>query len=367
LVIALIAAGWMASGHLDLNATEDANSAATNGGSANGVSVVQITPPDKAQPKLAAVRARVLHAIPRVREIVARGRTEASRRVDIKAETPGRIIAIGVKKGARVAKGDVLVRIEAGDRLARLREAKALVQQRQIEYDAAKQLQKKGFRADTQVAGAAAALDAAKAQVKRMSVDISRLTIHAPFDGVVDVRPVEIGDWVDTGHSVSTIVDDDPLLVVAQVSEREVGYLSLGDRGTATLVTGEKVTGTVRYIATVAEGSTRTFRVEREIDKQDAHLRDGVTTEMRISIGEIYAHLVTPAVLTLNDAGIVGVRTVNDKDRVDFRPVNVVGTSNQGVWLTGLPPTVTVITVGQEFVRQGDQVKVVIDKEEPTS
>jgi multidrug efflux system membrane fusion protein len=357
LVIALIAAGWMASGQIDLNATEDSS----------GASDVQVTPPEKAKAKIATVRARVLHAIPRVREIVARGRTEASRRVDVKAETPGRIIAIQAKKGARVKRGDILVRIEPGDRMARLREAKALVQQRQIEYDAASKLQKKGFRADTQVAGAAAALDAAKAQVKRMTVDIGRLTIHAPFDGVVDVRPVEIGDWVDTGHSVATIVDDDPLLVVAQVSEREVGYLSLGDRVTAKLVTGETVTGTLRYIATVAEGSTRTFRVEVEIDKQEAHLRDGVTAEMRISIGEMYAHLVTPAVLTLNDAGIVGVRTVNDKDRVDFRPVNVVGTGAQGVWLTGLPPTVTVITVGQEFVRHGDRVNVVIDKGEPTS
>lgn len=357
LVIAVIAIGWMASGQFDLMATEEGN----------GNPAIQVTPPEKKAEKIATVRARVLYATPRIREIVARGRTEASRRVDVKAETPGRIIAIGAKKGARVKAGDVLVRIEVGDRLARLKEAKALVDQRQIEYDAANKLQKKGFRADNQVAASAAALDAAKAQVKRMTVDIARLTVHAPFDGIVDVRPVEIGDWVDTGHKVATIVDNDPMLVVAQVSEREVGKLALGDKATATLVTGEHVTGTIRYIATVAEGSTRTFRVEMEIDKQDAVLRDGVTAEMRISIGQIYAHLVTPAVLTLDDDGVVGVRTINDKNRVDFYPVNVEGTSKQGVWLTGLPPTVTVITVGQEFVRRGDRVKVVIDKEEPTS
>jgi len=357
LIIALVAAGWMASGQFDLMATEEGTSGAA----------VKVTPPEKAQPKIATVRARVLNAIPRVQEIVARGRTEASRRVDVKAETPGRIVAIGAKKGARIKAGEVLVRIEVGDRQAWLQEAKAQVDQRQIEFDAATKLQKKGYRADTQVAGAAAALDAAKAQVKRMTVDIDRLTIHAPFDGVVDIRPVEIGDWVDKGHTVATIVDDDPLLVVSQVSEREVGYLAVGAKGSAKLVTGEAVTGTVRYIATVAEGATRTFRVELEVDKQDLHLRDGVTADMRINIGDTYAHLVSPAVLTLNDDGIVGVRTVDPDERVVFRPVEVMGTGKDGVWLTGLPPTVTVITVGQEFVRDGDKVHVVIDKEGPTS
>ncbi len=355
--IALVAAGWMASGQFNLNANEDSNA----------VAVAKIEQPPKPEAKIPAVRARVLQATPRVKEIIARGRTEASRRVDVKAETPGRIISIRAKKGARVKKGDVLVRIEAGDRHARLKEAKALVKQRQIEFDADKKLQKKGFRAETKVAGAEAALDAAKAQVKRMSVDIARLTIHAPFDGVVDLRPVEIGHWVDTGHNVATIVDDDPLLVVAQISEREVGYLSVGDIGVAKLVTGETVTGKVRYIATVADEKTRTFRVELEINHQDEQLRDGVTTEMRIKVGETYAHLVTPAVLTLNDAGIVGVRTVNDDDRVVFRPVTVAGTGKQGVWLTGLPPTITVITVGQEFVRDGEQVRVVIENKGPTS
>ncbi len=89
--------------------------------------------------------------------MILRGHTEAIRKVDVKAETYGRVIELKVEKGDRVEKGAVLARLSPEDRPARLAEAKALRDQRKIEYQASDRLSKKGYRAETQLAGAKAA------------------------------------------------------------------------------------------------------------------------------------------------------------------------------------------------------------------
>ncbi len=355
--IAVAVVGWVLSGQVDLFAGDDR---------VVPVAALETTPP-AAGKELVAVRARLLTAQPRTREVVVRGRTEALRSVDVRAETYGRVVAVTAKKGARVRRGAVLLRLATDERAARLTEARALVRQRQIEYDAAKSLSAKGFRAETKMAEASARLDSAKAQVKRMEVEVARLTIRAPFEGVVDRLPVEIGDYVKVGNVVATVVDEDPFLVVAQVSERDVGSLTVGDPGTAKLVDGGEVTGRLRYISATADPETRTFRIELEVPNKDRTLRDGITAEIRIAVEQTEAHLVSPAVLTLNDAGEVGVRLVDENDVVAFRRVSILNQGPEGIWLTGLPSRIRLITVGQEFVRDGDRVRVVLENPKGTS
>src|SRR5690606_19096231 len=120
---------------------------------------------------------------------------------------------------ARVKAGDAVCRLEVADRQAQLDEAKALARQRQLEFDGATQLSKNGFRSQTNVAAAAAALDAANAQVERMTIEMQNTVIRAPFDGVIDQRPVEIGDYLGMGGICATIIDEDPYLVTGEVSE----------------------------------------------------------------------------------------------------------------------------------------------------
>ncbi len=362
LLIAVVAVGWVASGQLGLFAHEEEKSIAlvTPGNDGKG-------PATAIDKSLVAVRVQVLKAVTKVEEIVARGRTEAYRKVELRAEIPARVIAVEVEKGARVKKGDVLVRLDPGDYYARLKEAKALVRQRQIEYDAAKSLQAKGYRAETKLAASETLLDTAKAMAKRTRVQVSRLTIRAPFDGIIDRRYVEVGDYMKEGNPVAAIIDEDPFLVVGQISEREINRIAVGDVGRAKLVTGRTVSGTVRYLSATADPATRTFRMELEVPNPDGTLRDGITAEIRVEVKKVRAHLVSPAVLTLNDEGLAGVRVVDDNDVVSFRPAQIISTDSDGVWLIGLPETVRIITVGQEYVRDGDKVRVSIQPEASAS
>ena len=136
----------------------------------------------------------------------------------------------------------------------------------------------------------------------------------------------------------------------------------MGAQGRARLVSGARVDGTLRFIASVADPATRTFRIELQVDNPDGRIPDGVTAEIHVPLQRLSAHLVSPAILTLDDAGRLGVKTLTDEGLVGFSPVEVLETGPDGVWLDGLPPVVTFITVGQDFVQIGQKVRAV---EEP--
>lgn len=316
---------------------------------------------------LTAVRVREVTARARTRSITVNGRTEESRRVTLRAETAGPVAETGAEEGRAMKAGDIVVRLDVEDRNARLAEAKALVRQRQIEYRAAAQLAKKGFRADTQLAGARAQLDAAMARTKSMEIDLRRTVIRAPFDGVLETRYVERGDYVRNGDNVASIVDLDPILAVGYVSERNVADIAIGTPGSVRLVDGRRAEGRVRYVASVAEPETRSFRIELEIANPDYGIRAGLTGELNLPLSDIHAHVVSPAVLTLADDGRIGVRIVDGEDRVVFVPVKILADTPQGVWIDGLADGARLITVGHEFVRAGQKVRPVRETAETPS
>ncbi len=350
-VLALAAAGWVASGQV---------------GQDDGPKAARKPPADLAATQIVpTVRVRSLIATPRQTEVILRGRTEAIRKVDVKAETYGRVIELKSEKGDRVEKGTVLALLSPGDRPANQAEATALREQRNIEYEASRRLSKKGYRAETQLAGAKAALKAAEAAVARARVALRNTTIRAPFDGLVVAREAEIGDFIDKGDPVARIIDLDPMLAVAQIGERDRGRVTIGAPARVTLIGGREVAGKIRFVTAEAEPTTRTFRIEIELPNPGAQIPDGITAEIRLPLGAVIAHRVSPAILTLTDEGRIGVKTLGPDNRVRFRPVQIIGDGADGVWLSGLPERVTLITVGQEFVTEGQIVRPIDDVDLP--
>jgi len=320
--------------------------------------------PRSDRPAVTKVRVRVLEAQPVTRDVVIYGKTEAARSVTLRAEIDGRVVKIGSMRGAPVRKGERIVELDARDREARLQQARALVAQRKIQYDAAKRLESKNFQSQTNVAEALANLEAARAAVAKVEVEIANSVVVAPFDGVLHTRPVEIGDFVAEGKEVARIIELDPILVTGEVTQKEIEFLKVGARGEAKLITGEEFDGVVRYVASEADDETRTFRIELEIDNPDKSVMSGTTAELRIPTETVPAHYLSPALLSLNSNDEVGIKSVDDHGKVVFHPVDIVRTGVDGVWVTGLPDRVRVITVGQGFVREGDQVEARADDQD---
>lgn len=292
-------------------------------------------------------------------EIVVRGRSAADRKVIARAEISGAVTATPTPEGSQVRAGDVLCEIALNARNAQLAETRAAFQKAKLDHDAAVKLHEGGFRSETAVASAKAALDLASANLKRAEIILSQTKITAPFDGIFDKRMVEVGDFVNIGDACGSVIQKSPFIVTGAVAEKDVGKISIGDRGVARFATGQTVEGVVRYVAASADPATRTFTVELEVPNEDGVLRDGVTADFTIYAREDLAHHTPRSALTIDDDGKIGVRIVSSEDEVQFIPVTLLGEDGAGIWVDGLEGEVDLIVRGQDFVTVGQKVGVV--------
>lgn len=313
------------------------------------------------------VRVRTQTAEEVMRTIVLNGQTAPARIVELSAETDGRIIFVGAERGANLSRKDVIVRLDKRDRNARLAQAKATVKQREVEYEGRLKLKTQSYVSEAQLQEAIALLEAARAELTRAELDLDYMSIRAPFDGALQSRQVEIGDFVKRGDPIAIVVDNRTIIVSANLSEFDAQYVRVGDAAQAQLATGEQVRGTIRYVAPVADNKTRTFAVELEIDNQDGAIRAGGTARLQISAELVKAHRISPSLLTLDDAGNIGIKIINDLGQVEFVVVDIALSSSNGIWVAGLPSTATIITVGQGFVTSGSRVDAVAESDVNTA
>lgn len=306
-----------------------------------------------------AVRVRTQSAEEVMRLIIVNGKTAPARVVQLAAETDGRVEYIGAERGASLERGNIIVRLDERDRNARLAQAAATVKQREVEYDGRLKLKSESYVSEAQLQEAVAMLEAARTELTRARLDLGYMTIRAPFAGALQSRQVEIGDFVKSGDPVATYVDNRTIIVAANLSEFDARFVDVGDEAEAQLATGELVRGRIRYVAPVADEATRTFTVELEVDNTEGSLRAGGTAELRIPAEAVLAHRVSPSLLTLDDAGNVGVKIVNDDGEVEFVIADIALSSSEGVWLAGLPQTATLITTGQGYVNDGALVDAI--------
>jgi membrane fusion protein, multidrug efflux system len=289
--------------------------------------------------------------------ITLRGRTEANRNVEVRAETDGLVVSEPRRAGARVARGDVLCRIERGSRNAELAEAEAALARAEADNRAAEQLSRKGYTSDIIAIARRAELEAAQALVDKVRIDIARLEMTAPFDGVLESDTAEFGALLRAGDACATVIALDPIKLVGFVPEIDVDKIAPGMEARARLISGQEVAGEIRFVSRSADPQTRTFRVEIAADNPDGSIRDGMTAEITVPLTGEDAHMIPQAALTLDDSGRLGVRIAED-GVARFVPAEIIRDEAVGVWVTGLPEQADVIMVGQEYVADGRAIAV---------
>ncbi|MEM8840245.1 MAG: efflux RND transporter periplasmic adaptor subunit [Pseudomonadota bacterium] len=288
-------------------------------------------------------------------KLIVRGRTEANRNVNAPAETTGIVISQPLRRGSEVTEGQVLCELSPGIRQAQLIEAKANYDRALVDFDAASKLSERGFTAETTRMSRAADLETARAAVDLIELDIERLKITSPFDGVLETDTAELGARLAPGETCANVIDLNKIKVVGYVGEQNIDAVSLGQTAVARLINGTEKPGEVSFISRVADEDTRTYLVEVTLDNQDGRLRDGMTSELLIDLPAVPAHLIPQAALTLDDHGTLGVR-IGDGDSSRFVEVDILRDEERGVWVAGLPDAAQVIVVGQEFVRDGRKI-----------
>ena len=321
------------------------------------VTVVQSGPVQQpAIATLSKVRVQLTKAEPRNQSVVLRGRTEAKRIVDATAEISGQVVRRSVERGEQVSRGQLLCEIAIDDRAMAVEEAQAALNKAEIEHEGSLRLAAQGLLSEVAIAASAARQEAAEAQLERQTLNLARTQITAPFDGVVEDFHLDEGDYAMPGDACATVIDLDPMLVTAQVTEEQVEHLRLGSIVQGSTRMGRSLEGELSFIGNQSDSVTRTYAVEITVDNRDYRLRSGLTVSLRVMLDEIQAHYITPSLLTLNEQGDMGVRLIDTSNRVVFSAIEIVEDGPDGMWVSGLPDSAALITVGQEYVTVGTTV-----------
>jgi len=352
LIVAAVLVAWLGSGAFSQNTeARQSSTSASYMGDQNQA--------DRAE--LSTVRVSLNTAEPRTRSIVLRGRTEAKRTVEVTAEIAGQVVSRPVERGMQVSEGQLLCEIAVDDREVAVEEARAGFEQARIEHAGSLKLKGQDLLSEVAIATSEARQEEARAHLHRQVLNLERTRITAPFDGVIENLHLNAGDHAMPGASCATLIDLDPMLVVAHVTEEEVENLQSGSTVSGSTRMGRDIEGQLSFIGKQSDPVTRTYPVEITVANGDYSLRSGLTVNIRVGLDEVQAHRVSPSLLTLGDDGNMGIRTLDDANRVVFNPVEIVEDGPQGLWITGLPRTVSLITVGQEYVSVGEQVEPLYD------
>ena len=313
---------------------------------------------EDARQSMPSVKVRRVQASehPNVMELY--GQSSANREVSLKAETSGLVSEALVKEGARIKEGQTVCRQGIGARQALVDQAKANMRMIETDLNAARVLAEKGFQSSSRVGAFEAQLDGARAALKQAEIEVDNINIRAPFSGIWERQDAQIGDYLSPGMSCGLLVDLSPLKINVQLTETQLGNIALGNSANIEMATGETIKGTVNFIEAKADPSTRTFRTEIHVPNGNYALKAGVTATVRISSGVTLAQQVPGRTLTLADSGNVGIRYVDSRNIVRFAEVTTIDEDENGVWVTGLPDDVRIITEGQDFVSVGMEVDV---------
>ena len=225
--------------------------------------------------------------------------TKSEKRINVKAKTSGEVVKIGAIQGAYVKKDTVLCSLGV--------------------------------------------------------VELNRTEVKAPFSGFIE-QIVKPGNFLERGQICATIIQLDPITLIAGVPEYDINKVRIGQNVFVELVTGQKINGKLTFVSKSASPDTRTFSVESQIQNSDGKVKDGLTAEISIEIDKVMAHKISPSILLLNDEGKLGIRIVNKRKYANFVEIIILEDSEEGLWVTGIPEEVEIIIQGQGFVENGQEV-----------
>ena len=292
-------------------------------------------------------------------ELIIHGQTAPNRSVEIKAEIAGKVLKINAREGDYVKKDQIIIEIDPRDKKEQLDQAKALLKQRKVEHQANQSLIGQGLQNKTRLAESEALLASANAQVTALTIDLNASKIKAPFSGILENRHVEVGSYLRVADPVISLLDYNPFIVKAYAAEKDLMLIQTGSKAKAKLINGSVLDGTIRFVSSTANDASRTFAVELEIQNLSERQANGVTADISIPLQPTNGIFISPALLTLNEKGLLGAKYVGEDNRVIFSPVQLIKAEATGVWISGLPNPVDLIVVGQSFVSTGEKVNPV--------
>ncbi len=297
--------------------------------------------------------------------LFAVGSLVAENGVEVVAALPGSIIDIDFESGQLARRGDVLAKMDVGISIAELEGLKATRELRGLQFKRAEKLFHEKQVSQSDFEAARAALDEARAAVGAKQAFIERKRIYAPFDGVLGIRKVNLGDYLEPGDPVVSLHALSPIHVDYALPEQNLGRLSLGQRVEVTVPAypDEVFVGSISAFDSEIDPRTRNIRIRATLENAERRLRPGMFAEVSTIETEARPVLCLPqTAVTYSPYGST-VFVVVDQDGTTTVEKRTIETGEIRAGLVeivkGLELGQRVVAVGQNKMRSGMQVKVI--------
>ncbi len=309
--------------------------------------------------------------------------------VDVVPRAAGRITALSVKLGDRIRRGQVLAKIEDRELVEQVRQAQAshqvaeaTIRQREADLNLAetnversrnlfgRQLLPKQTLDDSEARyiSAVAALDLARAQLaqsearlEELKINLANTNVISPVDGFVSRRNLDVGAFASQNQPVASVVDISSLRLVANVVERDLKAVNVGDRAQVEVdaFPGEKFSGRIARLAPVLDPSTRTAPMEIEILNPQFRLKPGMYARVDLTVEDKQNALVVPKIALIDSQGERGVYQPSEDGRAKFKAVKVgIENNDQAEILEGLTEGEVIVSTGASALRRDDQLVI---------
>lgn len=316
-------------------------------------------------PTLAAQEEGTLHQVetrwslaqPLAREQVLQGQLQPWQHVKVMAQVSGRVQKLSRQQGDQVSAGDVLLELSDEGRSTQLSQARANYRLRQTELESTRKLRASNYATETEIVRLEGELAKAAAELEAAELAVRYSRPVAPFEGVVDRRHVDVGELVQSGAELMSVVNVTRLKASAQIPQQDASRVAVGQQVKVQVTGGQELAGQVRFVSLAADAETRSFYVEVEADNPALLRVAGGSATLRIQLPPVLAHQFSPALLRLGADGQLGVHAVDENGVVTNYPVRVVAITDEGATVEGLPEKLQLITQGAGFVKPGQQVQ----------
>lgn len=297
-------------------------------------------------------------------EIVVVGTLASNESVIIRPEIAGRISRIAFDEGERVKKGQALVMLDASVQEAELREAEASLSVSRRNFARAEELLKKGVGTVRQRDEALGQLEADRARVALMQARLEKMTLIAPFDGVLGLREVSVGAYVTPGQNIVNLESIDPIKVEFRVPETSLRDLREGQQIKVRVdaYPNAEFSGEVYAMDPRIDAAGRSVAIRARIPNPDGKLKPGLFARVTLVTDRRNSVVAPEAAIVPRGHDQFVFRVVDGKAALTKVQLGLRRAGRVEI-VSGLEPGDLVVTAGQIKLREGAPVRVATPKE----
>lgn len=322
----------------------------------------------KGGPEKVAVEVRPVEQLSMPRGVSAVGTLRSEDSVVLRPEITGRIAEINFSEGGKVKKGQVLIRLDDSVAKAQLQQAQANLSLANSQYRRAIELGKQGFISKQARDESASQLKVQQAAAALAQANLDKTVILAPFDGLIGLRNVSVGDYVSPGAELVPIESIDPLKVDFRIPEQYLGQVKEGSKLALSFdaLPGETREGEVGAISPLVEVGGRSLLLRANVPNSDGTLRPGMFARVRLQFSDELVTVVPETALVPAGEEQYVYRIEQDKAK---RVTVKVGQRRGGIVeiQNGLKAGDQVVVSGLQKIRDGDAVEILPSSSQPAS